>query len=202
VNFAGDSEHQPGKHVGAGGAYDPWSVLGLKAGASADDIRLRYHDLMREVHPQFAEDGKGDLERWAEVDRAYRLITQAPALDKRYRNLTSDAQRSYYRVLPDWMARNVDDRPSWYTYARYKMPPTGFIMFAMIISYIAGRLIVMYPYAAPIIAIAVLGDFLFHVSLTPIVLALVILRAWTTNPKGDISWLMSPKNFLQKELTY
>lgn len=35
------------------GQQDPWRILGLKRGASFDEARKRYHDLVREHHPDY-----------------------------------------------------------------------------------------------------------------------------------------------------
>ena len=88
--------------------YDPWGVLGLKPGASPNDIRLRYHDLLREVHPDYVKEGNGDINRLNDVNKAYEIITKSPSIDKRYRHMVSDTQHLYYKFLPEWMARNID----------------------------------------------------------------------------------------------
>jgi hypothetical protein len=201
INVADDGSHQPGAHVGDQGKYDPWAVLGLKPGASAHDIRLRYNDLSKEFHPTIAPAGTANIDKWTEIDRAYQLVTNAPTLDSRFRSLISETQHWYYRFLPEWMARNVDDTPRWFAWLRWRLPPRIFVVYMLVASYVAGRLISIYPLAGPALVCAIMWDFLFHSSVAPFLLLFFIFRVWSTSGT-DISWLMSPKSFLQRELTY
>lgn len=60
------------EQAGAGGEPDagPYEVLGLKPGATAEQVRARYRELARENHPD--KDGsEGAAERMARINAAY-----------------------------------------------------------------------------------------------------------------------------------
>lgn len=52
------------------GPMDPHSVLGLPAGASAEEAAVAYRDLAKRHHP----DRSGDIERMREINAAYALL--------------------------------------------------------------------------------------------------------------------------------
>eukprot|EP00331_Platyophrya_macrostoma_P017705 CAMPEP_0176467046 /NCGR_PEP_ID=MMETSP0127-20121128/38241_1 /TAXON_ID=938130 /ORGANISM="Platyophrya macrostoma, Strain WH" /LENGTH=180 /DNA_ID=CAMNT_0017860303 /DNA_START=16 /DNA_END=555 /DNA_ORIENTATION=+ len=95
--------------------YNPWEVLGLKPGATAHDIRLRYHELLKTCHPDIDPKG-GNIGVLNQINKAYELISQSPTLDKRYRGLVTDTQYFYYKFLPEWMAKNVDEMPRYWSW--------------------------------------------------------------------------------------
>jgi hypothetical protein len=196
-----DPSEQPGAHVGTEGSYDPWAILGLQKGASAHDIRVRYHDLMKKYHPTFAEDGEADIDKWTEVDRAHNLITQAPTVDSRF-NLHMDGnQQAYYSVLPEWMARNVDDKPRYWSWFRHRLPPLPFWITVGFLSFIVGRLALAYPMAVPLFGLCVVLDVLFATQLMPFMFLYIVIKAYMSE-LVDVSWLMSPKGFMQRGLLY
>lgn len=202
VDVKGDGE-QPGAHVGAGNKYDPWLVLGLKAGAPAYEIRLRYHELMQQCHPSFALPEKVDLEKWAEIDKAYNLVVATPTMDHQYRNLVTPRQQLYYRILPEWMARNVDDSPRWYGWMKLRMDRLFFVVVAAALSYAVGRSIVVQPAVLAVLIFAILSDWLLGTAATPFVLCYAFFRVFTfNNQSNDLSWLQSPKQFLQRGYEY
>lgn len=53
---------------------DPWSVLGVKRDASADDIKAAYRRLARDHHPDLG----GDPDRFIEIQNAYQQLTAPP----------------------------------------------------------------------------------------------------------------------------
>ena len=58
-----------------------WSVLGLAAGASLDEVKRAYRKLALETHP----DRGGDAEAFTEVQRAYERLAARTAAAKRRR---------------------------------------------------------------------------------------------------------------------
>jgi hypothetical protein len=203
VNVADENpQDQPGAHVGAEGTYDPWQVLGLQRGASAHDIRVRYHDLMKQYHPHFADPESADVDKWTEVDRAHGLITQAPKVDTRFSNHMTDGQRAYYAFLPEWMARNVDDKPRYWSWFRHRVPPLPFWCMVGFGFFIAGRLASMYPAAVPLFGITAFLDLLFGTTTMPIMVLYIMAKAFAADRTYTLAWLMSPKGFMQRDLYY
>lgn len=183
--------------------YNPWEVLGLKAGASNQTIRLRYHELMKEVHPDMATNGTGgDIPRLNQINKAYELITKSPTLDKRYRNLVSDTQHFYYRFLPEWMARNVDEMPRYWSWTKWRTP-TGFQIFLVCFAFYAcGRLFAAFPKLTTVFVASVAFDILFHTMIAPATLSFLFLYSIMAYRSYDMAWLTSPRGFLRRELGY
>lgn len=182
--------------------YNPWEVLGLKAGASTQTIRLRYHELMKEVHPDMAADGVGDIPRLNQINKAYELITKSPTLDRRYRNLVSDTQYFYYRFLPEWMARNVDEMPRYWSWMKWRTP-SGFHIFLMCVGFYAlGRFYAAFPLLTSVFLVSVGIDVLLHTMLAPAALCMLFLYSIMAYRSYDMAWLTSPKGFLRRELGY
>lgn len=193
--------HEQTASVEAAG-YNPWDVLGLKAGATNQTIRLRYHELMKEVHPDLAADGVGDIPRLNQINKAYELITKSPTLDKRYRNLVSDTQYFYYRFLPEWMARNVDEMPRYWSWVKWRTP-TGFQVFLLCCAfYVFGRFLKEFPRLTLLFVGSMLADILLHTMLAPAVLSMLFLYSIMAYRSYDMAWLTSPKGFLRRELGY
>lgn len=182
--------------------YNPWEVLGLKPGASTQTIRLRYHELMKEVHPDMAGNGVGDIPRLNQINKAYELITKSPTLDRRYRNLVSDTQYFYYKFLPEWMARNVDEMPRYWSWVKWRTPG-GFHIFLMLIGfYVLGRFYAAFPMLTSVFLLTVMIDILFHTMLAPASLCMLFLYSIMAYRSYDMAWLTSPKGFLRRELGY
>jgi hypothetical protein len=182
--------------------YNPWEVLGLKPGASTQTIRLRYHELMKEVHPDMATDGVGDIPRLNQINKAYELITKSPTLDRRYRNLVSDTQYFYYNFLPEWMARNVDEMPRYWSWVKWRTPG-GFHIFLLLVGfYVLGRFYAAFPMLTTVFLVTVLLDVLLHTMLAPASLCMLFLYSIMAYRSYDMAWLTSPKGFLRRELGY
>jgi len=192
---------QPGAHVGEEGSYDPWAVLGLQKGASAHDIRVRYHDLMKQLHPSFADPETADLDKWNEIDRAHAFITQAPKVDSRYNLHIDENQRFYYAFLPEWMARNVDDRPRYMSWIRHRFGKIVWPLMMAAVTAMAG-LTAQYPLAGPMLAIALLLDLLFATSVLPFIAVGLFLRSCMSHGRQNMAWLLSPKGFMQRGHEY
>jgi len=87
-------------------AQDPYKVLGVEKGASADDIRKAYRKLAKENHPDLKPGDKNAEERFKEVQAAYDIVGDA---DKRARfdrgEIDADgnerAEQSFYRHYAD-----------------------------------------------------------------------------------------------------
>nr|CCM14289.1 hypothetical protein, conserved [Leishmania guyanensis] len=182
--------------------YNPWEVLGLKPGASTQTIRLRYHELMKQVHPDMAVDGAGDIPRLNQINKAYELITKSPTLDRRYRNLVSDTQYFYYKFLPEWMARNVDEMPRYWSWVKWRTP-SGFHIFLLLCGfYVLGRFYAAFPLLTSVFFISVALDVLLHTMLAPAALCMLFLYSIMAYRSYDMAWLTSPKGFLRRELGY
>ncbi|KAG5508177.1 hypothetical protein JKF63_05432 [Porcisia hertigi] len=182
--------------------YNPWEVLGLKPGASAQTIRLRYHELMKQVHPDMAADGTGDIPRLNQINKAYELITKSPTLDRRYRNLVSDTQYFYYKFLPEWMARNVDEMPRYWSWAKWRIPSGFHIVLLLCGFYALGRFYAAFPLLTTIFFLTVALDVLLHTMLAPAALCMLFLYSIMAYRSYDMAWLTSPKGFLRRELGY
>ena len=52
----------------------PYEVLGLKPGATVEQVRARYRELARENHPD-KDDSEGAAERMAKINAAYEELT-------------------------------------------------------------------------------------------------------------------------------
>ncbi len=187
------SAEQPG--------YDPWQVLGLKPGASQHDIRVRYHDLTKQYHPEYNADG-GDLTKFNEVDKAYQLITRSPTLDKRYRNLVSDTQYVYYKYLPQWISKNLDEMPRYWSWARWRLPPRSFWGFLAVFCFCLGRFAPYYPKLTLLVLVAFAFDCVLHTMSAPIVFVLLFYKAIVANPGYTLAWFHSPKGMLRRALDY
>ena len=183
--------------------YNPWEVLGLKPGASAHDIRLRYHELLQECHPEYVKGGKeADIIKLNQINKAYEIITKSPTLDKRYRNLVSDTQRMYYKLLPEWIAKNVDEQPRYISWIRWRVPSPLQIVFLMIGLYATGRFYKEFPVFTIVFFSCVTFDYLFHTMSAPFALSMLFLSAVVSNQTYTMSWLVSPRSMLQGGLGY
>lgn len=183
--------------------YDPWAVLGLKPGASPHDLRLRYHELLTKYHPDFVPKGEaGDVETLQKVEQAYQLITKSPTLDKRYQSLVSDTQRAYYRFLPMWMAKNVDEMPRYWSWLRWKLSGIWFWGLLGMFTYVYGKMAARYPFWAICVGLAFLCDMAFHIMLTPAIVTILLMKSLFGGNTYNLTWLQSPKGFLIRGLTY
>lgn len=187
--------------------YNPWEVMGLKEGASHHDVRMQYQELLNQYHPDYVPKGTlGDVDKLREVEEAYNYIITSPTIDKKYRNLVSKEQAVYYKVLPAWMARNLDEMPRYYSWLRYKCANEWHIMFMTVVVFLC---LVRFAKSQPefffYITAAFIIDSLFHTMiLTYVVLLLVIKAVGTGNTIDDYnsSWLQSPKGFLTRGISY
>eukprot|EP00760_Papus_ankaliazontas_P003021 PhM_4_TR1137/c0_g1_i1/m.49301 len=184
------------------GKYNPWDVLGVRAGAPAHELRDKYHLLMQAHHPEMASDGVGNIQKMDEIDKAYIMITKAPTLDKRYKNLLTDTQHMYYKVLPEWMARNVDEMPRYWSWVRWRVDFAYLVLGAGLLCFILGRLVPTYPRWVSSCAAAFVIDCLLHTQLLPILLVALFFRVFGDRQAYSMAWLMSPKGFLRRELEY
>ena len=197
-------EEAPGQDVdGTMDYYNPWEVLGLQPHCSAHAVRLRYHELLQECHPDYCKaGGEGDITRLNEVNKAYEIITKSPTLDRRYRNLVNDKQRLYYKFLPEWMAKNVDDMPRYVSYARWKYAPSAQMVILASACFMLGKLYMTFPFFTLLFFAAVMVDVLFHTMFAPSAGAILAIMAVINRQSYSMSWLQSPKNFLQRNLGY
>lgn len=183
--------------------YNPWEVLGLKPGASPHDIRLRYHELLQECHPEYVKNGtQPNVIRLNQVNKAYEIVTKSPTLDKRYRNLVSDTQRLYYRILPEWIAKNIDEQPRYLSWIRWRVPSLLQIFFLLFGMYAMGRFYVHFPVLTVVFFLCVSMDFLLHTMSAPFALSMLFLSTVVSNQTYTMSWLVSPRSMLQGELGY
>lgn len=185
------------------GEYDPWKILGLKAGASAHDLRVRYHELLEQFHPDYVKDGEeGDVQKWADIDRAYQLVTKAPTLDRKYRRLVTDAEQWYYAYFPEWLSRNIDEMPRWWTWVRWRFGRPGFWIFALSAAFIIGKLHARRPKLASLCFVAVILDIMFHTAIFPVMFGVVCVGTFFTGSEYNLAWLTSPRQFLRRPLQY
>ncbi|KAG8346962.1 DnaJ domain [Trypanosoma vivax] len=182
--------------------YNPWLVLGLKPGVSTQTLRMRYHELMKEVHPDLEPNGVGDIPRMNQINKAYEIITKSPTLDHRYRNLISDTQYFYYRFLPEWMARNVDEMPRYWSWIRWRLP-SGFQLLILCCScYMVGRFYRAFPILTSVFLLSVSIDVLFHTMIAPATCSMLFLYSILSSQSYNMAWLTSPRSFLSRELGY
>jgi len=201
IVFEYDAAHG-GEGTTGPGVYDPWAVLGLKPGATPHDLRVRYHELLDKYHPDYAKEGTGDIAKFAEVDRAYQLIVKSPTLDKRYKGLVSDSQYFYYKFLPQWMAKNVDEAPRWWSWMRWRVPSTYMIFLGILGFYAIGRVTAKYPLIGTVMCVSLVLDWLLHTMIAPVAFMMLLLKAFISGQTYDLAWFHSPKGFLRRWLDY
>lgn len=182
--------------------YNPWEVLGLKPGVTSHDIRLRYHDLLKTCHPDMAPTGEGDIGKLNQINKAYEIITKSPTLDKRYRNLVSDTQYFYYKILPEWMAKNVDEMPRYWSWVKWRTPGPFIVFLWLCAAYVIGRFYAAFPFFTTMALSAIVIDILFHSMIAPPIFSMLFMNAMLTSQNYDMAWLTSPKGFLRRELGY
>lgn len=181
--------------------YNPWDVLGLKPGVTAHDVRLRYHELLKTCHPDLDASG-GDIGKLNQINKAYEIITKSPTLDKRYRNLVSDTQYVYYKFLPEWMAKNVDEMPRYWSWVKWRTPTAFLVVLWCCGFFILGRFYVAFPFFTTVFAASIVIDILLHTMIAPATFSMLFLNAMLTSQSYDMAWLTSPKGFLTRELGY
>jgi len=181
--------------------YNPWEVLGLKPGATAHDIRLRYHELLKTCHPDIDPKG-GNIGVLNQINKAYELISQSPTLDKRYRGLVTDTQYFYYKFLPEWMAKNVDEMPRYWSWVKWRTPSVFVVFLWLFGAWIVGRFYAAFPFFTSVACVSILVDVLLHTMIAPAVFSMLFMNAIMTSQSYSLSWLTSPKSFLSRELGY
>lgn len=184
------------------GKYDAWSVLGLRPGTAPHELRDRYHVLMQQYHPEMASDGTGDMDRMEEIDKAYCLIAQAPTNDARYRNLVTDTQFMYYKFLPRWMSKNIDDMPRYWSWARWRFDFSYFLAGCGLLSLILGKVSLSHPRWVTGAAVAFCIDVVLHTAFFPMVMVGLFFRILGERQPYSLAWFQSPKMFLRRSLEY
>lgn len=193
-------DHQSQQRAAAG--YNPWEVLGLKPGVTPHDIRLRYHDLLKSCHPDMAPEGQSDLGKLNQINKAYEIITKSPTLDKRYRNLVTDTQYFYYKFLPEWMAKNVDEMPRYWSWMKWRSPGPVVVIIWLTGAYTVGRMYYAYPFFTIVAVLSIGVDILLHTMIAPATFSMLFMNALLTSQTYNMAWLTSPKGFLRRELGY
>lgn len=195
-----DEQQQQQQRAAAG--YNPWEVLGLKPGVTSHDIRLRYHDLLKSCHPDMAPEGQSDLGKLNQINKAYEIITKSPTLDKRYRNLITDTQYFYYKFLPEWMAKNVDEMPRYWSWIKWRSPGPLVVIIWLSGAYVVGRMYAAFPFFTTVAVLSICVDILLHTMIAPATFSMLFMNAMLTSQTYDMAWLTSPKGFLRRELGY
>ncbi|WBQ11508.1 DnaJ domain-containing protein [Hyphomonadaceae bacterium ML37] len=84
---------------------DPYAILGVPKSASADEIRRAYRTLAKELHPDARPDDAKSEERFKEVTRAFKLLSNAETRAKFDRGEIDAEGRErapfHYRSNPD-----------------------------------------------------------------------------------------------------
>ena len=79
---------------------DPYSTLGVARGATEKDIKSAYRKLAKELHPDRNKDNPKAADRFAEVTRAYDLLSDK---DKRAQfdrgEIDAERYESYVKLL-------------------------------------------------------------------------------------------------------
>ena len=98
---------------------DPYRILGLNRGASADDVRRAYRRLVKENHPDSA--GEGALPRFLAIQAAYEALSGGPTTRRGggRAGAVRSTQRDPWRADPD-RARTTRDSSR-----RPGRPPSG-----------------------------------------------------------------------------
>lgn len=188
-------------HSAPSSGYNPWEVLGLKPGATQHDIRMRYHEMIKTCHPDLDPNG-GNIGMLNQINKAYELISKSPTLDKRYRGLVSDTQYFYYKFLPEWMAKNVDEMPRYWSWVKWRTPSVFVIFLWLAGAWVVGRFYAAFPFFTSCAMVSIVIDVLFHTMIAPAVFSMLFMNAVMTSQSYSLSWLTSPKSFLKRELGY
>lgn len=84
---------------------DPYAILGVPKSASADEVRRAYRTLAKELHPDARPDDAKSEERFKEVTRAFKLLSNAETRAKFDRGEIDAEGRErapfHYRSNPD-----------------------------------------------------------------------------------------------------
>ena len=94
---------------------DYYKVLGLDRTASAEEIKKTYYKLVRKLHPDRNPDNKEAVERFNEINEAYRHLGD---LDKRLEysmllhrqdEIKEEAKEKYYKLKKKQNAKKTDN---------------------------------------------------------------------------------------------
>jgi DnaJ-class molecular chaperone len=77
-------------------AADPWTVLGLLAGASEEEIKRAFRRIARQSHPDVAGDDASASARFAEARRAYELLRDPASRARVDGHATEPARGSFF----------------------------------------------------------------------------------------------------------
>ena len=81
-SYSGQSSGYRGTAASGGGSSEHYEVLGLKPGASQDEIQKRYRELVKQLHPDKVAHVGGEIEkivteRFQKVQAAYDALTRS-----------------------------------------------------------------------------------------------------------------------------
>ena len=94
---------------------DPWKVLGIKQGASAEEVKKAYRDLVKKYHPdRFQDPAAKEManEKLTEINQAYDTISNGSARPEGSAtggNYTGSGSQEFYQVRLHLSSRNVDE---------------------------------------------------------------------------------------------
>lgn len=82
--------------------WDPFEILGVREGASANDIKKAYRALSLKHHP---DKGSSDPHKFVEITKAYKALTDEEARQnwEKYGNPDGPTFASYGIALPSWI---------------------------------------------------------------------------------------------------
>lgn len=94
--------------------FDPYSILGVPAGASSDEIKNAYRRIARRLHPDSNPNNPGAAAQFKDVTAAYDLLvdpTRRSVYDSRRSKTSSDEYYFTLRTTPSKRTLSVLDEP-------------------------------------------------------------------------------------------